>query len=110
MSTCFLADGVLLGSASSTKNSEVQMVVFIALVVHKVTVFKKTLFICVQTFLGSVRFCTLELASFGEFGALQNKKTFAYILIVCAVWCLNYLLFARSGKLPFRSNLFKNLF
>ncbi|KAI6170729.1 Zinc transporter ZIP9 [Aphelenchoides bicaudatus] len=30
-----LADGVLLGSASSTKNSEVQMVVFFALVIHK---------------------------------------------------------------------------
>jgi len=30
-----LADGVLLGSASSTKNSEVQMVVFFALIVHK---------------------------------------------------------------------------
>ncbi|KAI6199201.1 zinc transporter ZIP9 isoform X2 [Aphelenchoides besseyi] len=30
-----LADGVLLGSASSTRNSEVQMVVFVALVIHK---------------------------------------------------------------------------
>lgn len=31
-----LADGVLMGSASSTKNSEVQMVVFFALIIHKV--------------------------------------------------------------------------
>ncbi|CAD5232465.1 UNVERIFIED_CONTAM: Zinc transporter ZIP9, partial [Eudyptes robustus] len=30
-----LADGVLMGSASSTSNNEVQMVVFIALIIHK---------------------------------------------------------------------------
>lgn len=37
-----LADGVLLGSASSTKNTEVQMVVFLALVIHKVLVVVRT--------------------------------------------------------------------